>query len=64
MWVSAVISLLTAIFRAFPCLESLAKSAIKLADNANAVEALKRKTAKDKAVDDAISGNDSSNGDA
>lgn len=64
MWVSAIISLLTAIFKAFPSIESIVKTAIEELDKANAAEALKRKTAKDKAVDDAINGNDGSNGNA
>lgn len=64
MWVSAIVSLLTAIFKAFPSLESLAKSAIELADKANVAEAAKRKQEKDKAVDDAINGNDSTGGNA
>ena len=64
MWVSAIVSLLTAIFKAFPSLENLAKSAIELADKANTAEALKRKQEKDKAVDNAIDGDNRSGGDA
>ena len=64
MWVSAIVSLLTAIFKAFPSIESLAKSAIELADKANAAEALRRKQEKDKAVDNAIDGDNRSGGDA
>ena len=56
MWASAVISLLTAIFRAIPSIESLVKIALERADKAKAAEALLRKSEKDKLVDKAIDG--------
>lgn len=64
MWVSAAISLLTAIFRAIPSIESLVKIALERADKAKAAEALLRKSEKDKLVDKAIDsgvGNDCEN---
>lgn len=54
MWVSAIISLLIAIFKAFPSIEGIIKTAIEELDKANAAEAAKRKQDKDKAVDAAI----------
>lgn len=54
MWVSAVIQLLTAIFKAFPSIESIVKTAFEAAEKAKRAEALNRKEAKDKLVDDAI----------
>ena len=54
MWVSAIISLLTAIFKAFPTIESIVKTAFEAAEKAKRAEALKRKEAKDKLVDEAI----------
>ena len=59
MWASAIISLLTAIFKAFPSIEGIIRMAIEEANKANIVEAANRKQEKDKAVDDAINGNDS-----
>lgn len=64
MWASAVIQLLIAIFKAFPSIESIIKTAIEELDKANAAEAAKRKAEKDKAVDNAIDGNGNSGGDA
>ena len=64
MWVSAAITLLTAIFRAFPSIESLVKEALDRLDKAKAAEALLRKENKDKFVDEAIDkgvGNDCEN---
>lgn len=64
MWVSAVISLLAAIFRAIPSIESLVKIALERVDKAKAAEALLRKENKDKLVDKAIDkgvGNDCEN---
>lgn len=52
--VSAIISLLAAIFKAIPSIEDLVKSAIAQADKANVADAHKRKTEKDAAVDAAI----------
>lgn len=54
MWVSAIISLLTAIFKAFPSIEGIIRMAIEEANKANIVEAANRKQEKDKAVDAAI----------
>lgn len=54
MWVSAIISLLVAIFRSVPSFERLVKTAIEEANKANIAEAAKRKQEKDKAVDAAI----------
>ena len=54
MWGSAIIQLLIAIFKAFPSIESIIKTAIEELDKANAAEAAKRKAEKDKAVDAAI----------
>lgn len=54
MWVSAIISLLIAIFKAFPSIEGIIKTAIEAAEKAKRAEALNRKEAKDKLVDDAI----------
>lgn len=54
MWVSAIISFLTAIFKAFPSIEDIIKKAIEAANKANIAEAAKRKQEKDKAVDAAI----------
>lgn len=56
MWASAIISLLTAIFKAFPSIESIIKRAIEEMDKANVAEASKRKEEKDGLVDDAIDG--------
>lgn len=56
MWVSAIISLLIAIFKAFPSIESIVKTAFEAAEKAKRAEALKRKEAKDKLVDEAIDG--------
>lgn len=58
MWASAIIQLLTAIFKAFPSIESIIKSAIEEANKANVAEAAKRKQDKDNAVDNAIDGRD------
>ena len=54
MWASAIISLLIAIFKAFPSIESIIKTAIEELDKANVAEAAKCKQEKDKAVDAAI----------
>lgn len=54
MWASAVIQLLIAIFKAFPSIESIVKTAFEAAEKAKRAEALNRKEAKDKLVDDAI----------
>ncbi len=54
MWASAVIQLLIAIFKAFPSIESIIKTAIEAAEKAKRAEALNRKEAKDKLVDEAI----------
>lgn len=51
---SAVIQLLIAIFKAFPSIESIIKTAIEAAEKAKRAEALKRKETKDRLVDDAI----------
>lgn len=64
MWASAIISLLTAIFKAFPSIEGIIRMAIEEANKANIAEAARRKQDKDKAVDDAINGNDSTGGNA
>ncbi len=56
MWVSAAISLLAAIFKAIPSIESLVKIALERVDKAKAAEALLRKCEKDKLVDKAIDG--------
>lgn len=64
MWASAIISLLTAIFKAFPSIEGIIRMAIEEANKANIAEAANRKQQKDKAVDDAINGNDSTGGNA
>ena len=50
---SAVISLLAALFGAFPSIKELVHSALELADKVNSAEATLRKANKDKAVDDA-----------
>lgn len=52
--VSAVIQLLIAIFKAFPSIEGIVKTAFEAAEKAKRAEALNRKEAKDKLVDDAI----------
>ena len=62
MWASAIISLLTAIFKAFPSIEGIIRMAIEEANKANIAEAARRKQEKDKAVDDVINGNDSTVG--
>lgn len=54
MWASAVIQLLIAIFKAFPSFESIVKTAFEVAEKAKRAEALNRKEAKDKLVDEAI----------
>lgn len=64
MWASAIISLLTAIFKAFPSIEGIIRMAIEEANKANVAEAARRKQEKDNAVDSAIDGNDGSNGNA
>lgn len=53
---SAVISLLAAIFRAIPSIEGIARQAFELADKARAAQAAARKADKDAAVDAAIDG--------
>ena len=53
---SAVISLLAAIFRAIPSVEGIARQALELADKARAAQAAARKADKDAAVDAAIDG--------
>lgn len=59
---SAVISLLAALFGAVPSIKELVYSALELADKANAAEATLRKANKDKAVDDAIDGDNGNDG--
>ena len=54
---SAVISLLAAIFRAIPSIEGIARQALELADRARAAQAATRKADKDAVVDAAIDGN-------
>lgn len=54
MWVSAVLGLLTAIFKAFPSIESLVEMAIESSKKSRAAEALLRKSEKDNLVDKAI----------
>lgn len=64
MWVSAILGLLTAIFSAFPSIESLVETAIESSKKAKSAEALLRKENKDKLVDKAIDsgvGNDCEN---
>ena len=64
MWVSAVLSLLTAIFKAFPSIENIIRTAIEEAEKAKRADALKRKEEKDAMVDKAINngvGNDCEN---
>ena len=56
MWVSAVLGLLTAIFRAFPSIESLVEMAIEASKKPRTAEALLRKSGKDNLVDKAIDG--------
>ena len=47
MWASAIISLLTAIFKAFPSIEGIIRMAIEEANKANIAEAARRKQEKD-----------------
>ena len=54
--VSAIITLLSALFRAVPSLANLVSEAYALAERANEAEAAKRKQAKDAAVESAIYG--------
>lgn len=61
---SAIISLLISIFKAFPSIENIIRTAIEELDKANVAEAAKRKEEKDNAVDNAIDGNDSNSDDA
>lgn len=48
--------MLTAIFKAFPSIESIIAIALEQSAKANAAEALQRKQSKDNAVDKAIDG--------
>ena len=52
---SVWISLLAALFKAVPALESLARQALELLGQARAADALRRKADKDAAVDAACS---------
>lgn len=61
---SAIISLLVSIFKAFPSIENIIRTAIEELDKANVAEAAKRKEEKDNAVDNAIDGNGDSGDDA
>lgn len=64
MWVSVIVSLLTAIFKAFPSIESIIKIAFEEAEKSKRAEALQRKEEKDAKVDKAIDngvGNDCEN---
>ena len=54
--VSAIIQLLAALFRAFPSFKELVECGLDMAEAANVAEAIKRKQAKDAAVDSAIDG--------
>ena len=54
MWFSAILSLLTAIFRAFPTIENLVGLALKASKQAKEAEAIMRKESKDNLVDAAI----------
>lgn len=56
--VSAIITLLSALFRAVPSLANLVSEAYALAERANEAEAARRKQEKDNAVDAAIDGTD------
>lgn len=54
MWASAIVQILSAIFRNFPSIERLVELAVKAAKSSNVAEAFTRKAEKDAAVDAAI----------
>lgn len=60
---SAIISLLVALFKAFPALESIIARAVELAQKANVADAINRKTQKDAFVDAAIDKKDDNEND-
>ena len=60
---SAIISLLISIFKAFPSIENIIRTAIEELDKAIVAEAAKRKEEKDNAVDNAIDSNGDSGND-
>ncbi len=59
--VSAIIRLLSALFIAIPSIKELVLQAIEASKALNEAEAIKRKQSKDKAVDNAIDGNNNPN---
>ncbi len=61
---SAIIKLLSALFSVLPTFKEIVERAIEASKALNEAEAVKRKQQKDKAVDNAIDGNNNPNNDA